>query len=264
MIAAISSAPTTVIAGRAAPPATARVPGEDPAAEEEHSEGDEVRHAHRERRPIEKDERHDDRKGRSHDQEEDAQGGFEVAPADVRPRRQGRLLDEASAQQLEPVGTGGGRDARRQRAGNERLARNRVRPAAQACEQDAVACPFGDRAHEIHHRIRESPGEVAAERGDHHRAHLLAPGRRHAERPDERHRHQQAEDHLRDALDRIEHACPLLLPDVSHSPPSRWTARVIYDFASSALAVAARAPFELVDGIDRRDPAAQVAFWREC
>ena len=98
------------------------------------------------------------------------------------------------------------RDHGRQRVRDQPLRLPRVRGRAHGPEDRQVAPLLGQAAHEIEDPVDDAPGQVAAERADEHRADVLAPGLGHAQRTGEGQDHDQAEEHLGDALARFEHA----------------------------------------------------------
>ncbi|MNF38638.1 hypothetical protein D3C84_195930 [compost metagenome] len=189
----------------------ASVSGEQPACDEQHHESDQVGQADGERRLIEQYERHHQRKCRAHDQQENTEGAPEVAPAEAGPDRQGGLLEQPTAQQLQALAAGQCRKLQWQHLRNERLTGRGVRAIAQGHVQLDPARALDQCAQQVHDRIGQSPGEIAAERGNHHRAFGGLVCRGHADGAGERHGHQQAEDHLGNALDRVKYRRPLEL-----------------------------------------------------
>ena len=68
---------------------------------------------------------------------------------------------------------------------------------------------FSERAHEIHHGVDEAPRQIATESRHHDRPHLVRSSGGDGQRTDNRHRHDQAEDDLRDSIDRVQQSIPL-------------------------------------------------------
>ena len=81
-------------------------------------------------------------------------------------------------------------------------------------DREQPAAAFGQSAHQEHHGVDESPGEVAADRADKQHPDLLTL-RHRAERAGEGQRHDQAEEDLGDAGEGIEHPFPFR-PDLAH------------------------------------------------
>ena len=68
--------------------------------------------------------------------------------------------------------------------------------AARTARRSQAAALLGQAAHQVQHAVDDAPGEVAAECADEHRADVLPPGLRDAERSGEGQHHDQAEQHL--------------------------------------------------------------------
>ena len=95
-------------------------------------------------------------------------------------------------------------DQRRQRVGDATLCRLRIGGSAHRVQRDEAAALFGEAAHQVQHRVDDAPGDVAPERADQHGADIFAAGLGDAERAGEREDHDQPEEHLGNAVDRIE------------------------------------------------------------
>ena len=80
----------------------------------------------------------------------------------------------------------------------------------------AIARALGQCAHEVHDRVDEPPGEIAAQSGEHDRPHFAAPGRGDRQRADDRDRHDETEQDLGNPIDRIEEPLPFVRRCVIH------------------------------------------------
>jgi hypothetical protein len=83
--------------------------------------------------------------------------------------------------------------------------------AGDALAKGAHSRALRQRAHEVHHRVHETPGEVAPQRRHHDCPDVVAPGGGNRNRADDGDRHDEAEQDLRDAIERIEQR-PAFLP----------------------------------------------------
>jgi hypothetical protein len=77
-------------------------------------------------------------------------------------------------------------------------------------KQGILPASLGCRAYEIHNGIHEPPGEVAAERGEHHRPDFPAARGRNAEGACERECHQHTKDDLTHPVDRVKQGFALV------------------------------------------------------
>ena len=98
------------------------------------------------------------------------------------------------------------------------------------------AALLGQAAHEIQHAVNDAPGQIAAQRADEHRADFVAARLGDAERAGEGEDHDQAEEHLGDAVVRFEHALGGFDGFVGHGVVSRLSAM----FRSNAAFTARR------------------------
>ena len=83
----------------------------------------------------------------------------------------------------------------------------------------AVARALRHGSHEVHHGVDETPREVAAERGHHDGARLVLPGGRDRQGADDGDGHDQAEQDLRDPVDRVEQPLSLVAYRGFHDDP---------------------------------------------
>ena len=111
---------------------------------------------------------------------------------------------------LDFVGAGECRDMLRQRLRDQAACACSASAPAMRRASALVARSLGRRPDHVHYGVDEPPGEVAAERRQHHGAHLVPPGRGDRHRADDRDRHDQAEQDLRDPVDRIEQPSALI------------------------------------------------------
>ena len=79
-----------------------------------------------------------------------------------------------------------------------------VRRRAHRAHERERAAAIGHRAHQVHDGIDQAPGEVAAQGSGQHVADLVLPRLPDGHRADESERHEQAEEQLRDAVDRAQ------------------------------------------------------------
>ena len=144
-------------------------------------------------------------KGRQHDQHEDRQR-----------RRAGRCHRGRAAPAASGMATMRPRMASisvcetRPAATRDSELLDQARPAcgsaalAHRAHERQRAAAIDDGADQVHDGVDEAPGEVAAEGGDEHVAQLRAPGLGHRHGAGEAERHEQAEQHLHDPVDRME------------------------------------------------------------
>ena len=122
---------------------------------------------------------------------EEEQGERDRARAE---QRRGELVEEHE-----------GHDQREGRERDEKEDAERA-PVVVEGEPRALASALSQRSDDVHHRIGESPGDIAAERRDQNRARLALARLGDVQRADEGHGHQHAEHDLRDAVDRVKDA----------------------------------------------------------
>ena len=139
-------------------------------------------------------------------QEKDAQGAPPVVPAQPRvPARLGQLL-QPQPHRLELRRLQHGRDHRRQRLREEALRPLGIAGLAHGPEGRETPLLLGQAAHEIEDRVDEAPGQVAAQGAHEHGANVLAARPDDAQRAREGEDHDQPEQHLGQAVDRVERA----------------------------------------------------------
>ena len=73
-----------------------------------------------------------------------------------------------------------------------------------ACERERPAA-IGDSANQVHDRVDQAPGKVAAQGSNEHLPDLFAAGLRHRDGSDESERHEQTEEHFRYPVHGTEH-----------------------------------------------------------
>ena len=79
-----------------------------------------------------------------------------------------------------------------------------IRGASHGSHEMQFAAARHQGAQDVHHAVHHAPRSVAADGCDHHRAHVVASGRSDAERAGEGEAHEQAEQDLRVAVERVE------------------------------------------------------------
>ena len=188
------------------------------AREEQQPDGDGVGHPHGGPGVAHHHERDRDGQRREEDQEEHAGGAEPVVFR--QPRLRGRLgelrqtrLQRFELRRLQDAGNHWG-----QRFRDETLALSRIPGLANGPERRQVAALFGAATHDIEDGVDDAPRQVASERADEHRAHVVAARLGDAERAGEGEHHDQPEQHLRHPVDGLEHAHGRQGADHRHRP----------------------------------------------
>jgi hypothetical protein len=145
--------------------------------------------------------------GQNHEHEHAARPRIVLA-LEARGRR--THFGQPLAQDLKRPFTGTVRELTGQRIGNKPMGFTPVWRDLDTSQHRHLPVPFGECADEVHHRVGQSPGDVAAQGGEHHGVNFLAARGRRAERAGKGERHEDAKDDLRHALDRVEHRNALL------------------------------------------------------
>ncbi len=84
--------------------------------------------------------------------------------------------------------------------------------SAHRIDREEIMTALGQRAHEEHDSVHESPGDVAPDHPDEKLANVLSTGGGRAERAREGERHDQPEEDFGDTRDRIQEAPGLVRP----------------------------------------------------
>lgn len=91
----------------------------------------------------------------------------------------------------------------RERICNQTVRFRRIMCRPKPRKQCIFPASLGCRAYKVHDGIYEPPGEVAAERGEHHRPDFLVASSRNAESARERECHQHTKDDLAHSVNRV-------------------------------------------------------------
>ena len=108
----------------------------------------------------------------------------------------------------------------RQRRRDQIARRFGIRADDPLCK-NAIARSLGQRAHQIHDRIDETPRKVATQGCEQDRAYFAAPGCGDRQRANDRDRHDEAEQDLGNTIDGIEQPLPFARRCVIHHTPRR-------------------------------------------
>ena len=111
------------------------------------------------------------------------------------------LPDAIEVRGLQRLGDDG-----RQGVGDELLPRRRSGCTPHLAQDRGVVTPLGEASDEIEGRVDNAPGEIAPERTDEHRAHIVAAHFGDTDRAGERKHHDERENDLGEAFERIENA----------------------------------------------------------
>jgi hypothetical protein len=174
------------------------------AAGKEHGDSHRGRQALGHARVGNEDEGQHHRKGRQEHQQEHGDRASQIEPCH-RYGRDGlrRLVDDplAHAFQVRRLeGAGDGSDF----VADQAMRQCRLGGMAHGMRESGLAAADHQIAQHVHHAIDKAPGNVAADGSDQHAAHLVAAAVQHAQRAGEGQHHEQAEQHLGDAVDRVE------------------------------------------------------------
>jgi uncharacterized protein YecE (DUF72 family) len=154
----------------------------------------------------EEEEREDRRERGEEDEQEDREGSRPVALRQARPRRQLLQCEQPPSHGLDLLRVDQLADRLRQLVGDQRPTALRLRDRADRAHDPEAAGAADEDRHEIHDGVDETPGEVAADRPDQHGTHLLVAVAGGADRAGEREHHDQPEEDLGQALDRVQDA----------------------------------------------------------
>ena len=91
-----------------------------------------------------------------------------------------------------------------QRVGNRTMRFRSNAGAAHRAQGENSLSAFAEATHEIHHAVDNPPGEIAAQRPDQHFANIGTARLGSTERTGEGENHDQAKQHFRNAIDRIQ------------------------------------------------------------